>query len=147
MLQVTFLEAFLRIRSLEHATLAAFRAWLHRIAEHNLLDAVRSLARDKRPDAHHRITQGAAGESSRTLLLNVAGTNGTAGGAAVLAEQIARLHAAIAELPRSYRTVVEHLDLQERPLAEVATSLQRSVGAVHMLRARAHDRLAELLGR
>ena len=143
-LQVTFLEAFLRIRSLETRTVAGFHAWLQRIAERNLLDAVRALGRDKRDDAR-RVTRGPAGESSRTLLLTVAGENRTAGGAAVLADEIARLHDAIGQLPASYRTVVEQVDLRERPLAEVAAGMRRSIGAVHMLRSRAHDRLHELL--
>ena len=37
-------------------------------------------------------------------------------------------------------------DLEGRPIAEVAAEMGRSSGAVHMLRARAHDRLRELLG-
>jgi len=146
-LQVTFLEAYLRIRSLEQRTLAGFRAWLSRIAEHNLADAVRSLQRGKRPDARHRVTHGGNGESARTLLLAVADAATTAGAAADRAEEIARLHRAIAELPASYRAVIEQVDLAERPVAEVAAGLQRSEGAVHMLRARARARLQELLRR
>ena len=37
-------------------------------------------------------------------------------------------------------------DLECQPPQQVAEALGRSVGAVHMLRARAHDRLRELLG-
>ncbi len=144
-LQVTFLEAFLRIRSLEQRTEAGFWSWLRRIAEHNLADAVRQLDRQKRSDARHRITHGAAGESARTLLLAVADGSVTAGGRASLAEEIERLHRAIAALPASYRAVIEHVDLAEQSVAEVARSLGRSEGAVHMLRARARDRLHELM--
>ena len=144
-LQVSFLEAFLRIRSLERPTAAAFCSWLRRIAEHNLTDAVRALRRNKRDDAA-RVTRGPAGESSRTLLLAVAGEQTTASGRAEAGEQLARLQAAIAGLPASYRLVVEQVDLTERTVPDVAALLGRSEGAVHMLRARAHDRLRELLG-
>jgi RNA polymerase sigma factor (sigma-70 family) len=144
-LQVTFLEAFLRIRSLERPTAAAFGAWLRRIAEHNLADAVRALRRNKRDD-RARVTHGPAGESSRTLLLAVAGEQTTASGRAEAGEQLACLQAAIAGLPASYRLVVEQVDLAERTVPDVAAVLGRSEGAVHMLRARAHDRLRELLG-
>jgi RNA polymerase sigma factor (sigma-70 family) len=143
-LQVTFVEAFLRIRSLQQANLVSFTSWLRRIAEHNLADAVRASTRKKR-DGAARITHGPAGESSRTLLQAVAGEQTTAGSRASIEEQLTRLQRAIAELPSSYRTVVEQLDLAERSVAEVALALQRSEGAVHMLRARAHDRLRELL--
>lgn len=143
-LQVTFVEAFLRIRSLQQAQLGAFHAWLRRIAEHNLADAVRAATRKKR-DGAARITHGAAGESSRTLLQAVAGADATAAGKASAEEQLRRLQRAIAELPSSYRTVVEQLDLAERSVAEVALTIQRSEGAVDMLRARAHERLRELL--
>ena len=144
-IQVTMLEAFLRIRSLEERTLAGFHGWLRRLAEHNLTDAIRALERKKRPGHRDRVTQGGAGESSRTLLAALADPRATAGSAAVLAEAVERLHAAIAMLPASYREVIKAADLAERPVTDVAAQMQRSVGAVHMLRARAHDRLRELL--
>ena len=43
-------------------------------------------------------------------------------------------------------TVVRLYDIEGRSGPEVATTMGRSRGAVVMLRARAHDRLAELLG-
>ena len=146
-IQVTMLEAFLRIRSLQERTPAGFHAWLRRLAEHNLTDAVRALERKKRPDHRDRVTHGGAGESSRTLLAALADPRATAGSAAVLAEAVEHLHAAIALLPASYREVITAADLAERTIADVAAQMQRTVGAVHMLRARAHDRLRELLRR
>ena len=41
--------------------------------------------------------------------------------------------------------VIRLVDLEQKPFAEVANELDRSIGAVHMLRSRAHDRLRELL--
>lgn len=144
-LQVTYLEAFLRIKTLQKATRQSFAAWLKRIADNNLIDAVRGLERKKRPDANHRITQGPAGQSSRTLLLAVAGDQQTAGGQAAMAEQVENLHRAIARLPKSYREVVQSYELDERPIEEIAENLGRSTAAVYMLRSRALDRLRELL--
>ncbi|MEZ5963813.1 MAG: sigma-70 family RNA polymerase sigma factor [Planctomycetota bacterium] len=143
--QVTLLEAFLRIRSLENATVREFHAWLRRIAEHNLIDAIRALESARRPDTDRRVTRGPDGESARTLLLQVADADATAGHRAAAAEQIARMHEAIARLPRSYRDVLRLVDLEQRSFAEAAAALERSVGAVHMLRSRAYDRLRELL--
>lgn len=144
-LQVTCLEVFLRIGSLERRTVAGFRSWLGRIAQNNLRDAVRALERDKRPAANRRITKGAGGESARTLLLAVAGDHATAGSRAALEEEVGRLREALHRLPKSYRAVVQRMDLDELPMAEVADELGRSRGAVHMLRSRAYDRLRELL--
>ncbi len=144
-LQVTWLEAFLRIGGLEQRTWPGFCAWLRRIAENNLVDAVRALERDKRPDPRRRDTRGPQGESTRTLLMAIAGEQATAGSQAALAEEVARMRAAITRLPKSYRTVIEEMDLAEVPVREMAERLGRSTGAVHMLRSRAHDRLRELL--
>ncbi len=144
-LQVSYLEAYLRIPALQNATLRGFQVWLKRIAGNNLKDAIRALERDKRPDARQRVTQGPEGQSARTLLLSVTGRDATAGGQLAEREEIARLRSAISDLPDSYRRVVEGVDLDERPIREVADELQRSVGAVHMLRSRAHDRLREQL--
>ena len=142
-LQVSFLEAFLRIATLRDASAAGFRAWLERVVDHNLLDAVRGLERDKRPDARRRDTRGPRGESARTLLARMSATGSV--DPAELEDEVARLHAAIERLPPSYRAVVRALDLEERDVEEVAQELGRSRGAVHLLRSRAHDRLGELL--
>lgn len=146
-LQVTSLEAFLRIGTLEQRSSGGFVTWLRRIAENNLRDALRGLEAAKRPRAADRRTHGVAGESSRTLLAAVAGEHATAGGRAALAEELQRMEQAIRTLPRSYREVLREVDLAERPVADVAAAMDRSEGAVHMLRSRARERLRELLTR
>lgn len=145
-LQVTYMEAFLRAGALRTRTTAGFAAWLERMARNNLNDALRELTRAKRPDGHGRVTRGAGGDSAQTLLAGLEGSEPTAGGLASGREQVERLHAALARLPGSYARVVRELDLEERPVAELAAEWGRSPGALHMLRSRAHDRLRELLG-
>lgn len=54
-LQVTYLEAFQRIERFDPKGPGAFLAWITRIAENNLLDAVRALDRGKRPPARLRL--------------------------------------------------------------------------------------------
>ena len=144
-MQVTYLEAYLRISTLRTRTAAGFRAWLARIAENNLRDAVRALSRDKRPEAHGRATR-AGGTAAETLLATLAGADPTAGSIAAGREAVSRLRSAIEGLPPSYHRVVVEVDLGERTVAEVAAELGKSPGAVHMLRSRAHERLKELLG-
>jgi len=144
-LQVSCLEAFLRIASLREPTPDAFRAWMKRIVANNLRDALRGLERDKRPDPRQRVTRGGAGESARTLLAALLDPCATPSAPAILSEDVERLRTVIRSLPRSYRLVVERMDLEERDAGDVAAELGRSRGAVHLLRTRAHDRLRELL--
>jgi len=144
-MQVTFLEAFLRAGSLRARDLAGFEAWLGRIAANNLRDALRGLQREKRPEAHQRVTHGPGGESARTLLGRLASEDSSVGARVAGREAVGLLHDALGRLPDSYRRVVEAVDLEERPVAEFAAEDGRSPGAVHMLRSRAHERLRELL--
>lgn len=144
-IQVTFMEAFMRVQQLQGRSLPEFRAWLIRIGENNLKDAIRALDRDKRPDVDRRVTAGPKGESSRTLLGRIAPTQPSQATRLGEEEQVRVLVSAIDSLPASYAHVVRALDLEERPLADVAAELGRSKGALHMLRARAHDRLRELI--
>src|SRR6185503_11950428 len=55
-MQVAYLEAVLHIDRFEPGNGAAFQAWLRRIAENNLRDAVRGLEADKRPNPAKRVT-------------------------------------------------------------------------------------------
>lgn len=145
-LQVSFLEAFLRIGSLRTATRAGLLAWTRRLVDNNLRDAIRGLEADKRPDARRRVTRGGQGESARTLLSRIGAEAASASGVAARAEDVELLNSAIAKLPPSYRLVVRRLDLEEADVSAVAEELGRSRGAVHLLRSRAHDRLREILG-
>ena len=65
-----------------------------------------------------------------------------------VARSEARVHLekAIEALPEDYKQIVKMYDLEGRPMDEVARTLDRSPGAGYMLRARAHRKLAELLG-
>lgn len=146
-LQVSSLEAFLRIQSLRNDTAAGFLAWMKRIVANNLRDALRGLERHKRGDPRLRVTSGPDGQSARTLLNALAGTTNHPDGPAALAEDVALLQAGLEKLPTSYRKVVQRMDLDEVDAATVATEMGRSRGAVYLLRSRAHDRLRELIAK
>lgn len=144
-LQVSYLEAFLRIGTLRDRSRAGYRAWMRQLVENNLRDAIRALERDKRPDARRRQTQGPEGESARTLLQRLSNDDETVSAPASAEERAEALRAAMRRLPKSYRTAIELFDLQELSADEVALQMERSRGAVHLLRSRGHDRLRELL--
>jgi len=54
-MQVTYLQACLHIDQLVERTPAAFAAWLTRIAENNLRDAISELERPKRPPPEKQV--------------------------------------------------------------------------------------------
>lgn len=145
-MQVTFLEAFLRISQYDTTRAEPFRAWLQRIAENNLRDAIRSLQRLKRPQPAQRVALPAGADSTIGLFAELGVTTTTPSRYATRDERISRLNACLDALPEDYARVVRLYDLEGHPIAEVAAQMGRSPGAIHMLRARAHERLRQLLG-
>lgn len=144
-LQVTYLDVFLRIDRFKPAGSDSFAAWLNTIAENNLRDAIKALTAKKRPDPRRR-AQPLSDESYRDLLEALSGTGSTPSRHAARGEIRDAVESAIAELPTDYAAVVRMYDLEGRSAGEVAETIGRSQGAVYMLRARAHDSLRELLG-
>jgi RNA polymerase sigma-70 factor (ECF subfamily) len=143
-MQVTYIEAFRHIRDFDLTRAESFPSWLRQMAENNLRDAIRGLRRQKRGGPVPR--DGAPGDGGGELELLLTVTTSTPSRAVRRDERCDQLQKAISRLPPDYAAVVRLLDLEARPVAEVAQAMHRSPGAVHMLRARAHDRLRELLG-
>lgn len=145
-LQITYMEAFLRIDRFEPQGAGSFRAWLQQIAENNLRDAIKSLERAKRPDPRKRV-HGPPGEQSFVALVEVLGVTSTTPSRQAAGHELQGvLDHALRQLPPDYERVIRMYDLEARPVNEVAAAMGRSGGAVFMLRARAHDRLKEILG-
>lgn len=145
-MQVTYLEAFLRIDRCEARTPAAFVAWLRRIAENNLKDAIKELGRKKRPNPARRVHATDEAESCVTLVEMLGAGISTPSRQVAKQEAAEVIGAMLKRLPPDYGKVIRLYDLQGHDIAEVASELGRSTGAVHMLRARAHDRLRGLVG-
>jgi RNA polymerase sigma factor (sigma-70 family) len=144
-MQVAYLEAFLRIRNFVPHGMPAFAQWLHRIAENNLRDAVRALERLKRPPPDRRVTLPTRDESAVMLIEQLGVTTTTPSRQFAASELRSTLEAALELLPDDYARAIRLYDLECRPIDEAAAALGRSVGALHMLRARAHDRMREIL--
>ena len=145
-MQVMYLEAFLHIDQFVGRNPASFVTWLRKIAENVLRDAIRELGRQKRPNPAKRL-QAAVTEESYVALLDYVGTTSTTPSRhARRNEARGILEHAMQQLPSDYRDVVQLHHIEERPVAEVATKMGRSEGAVYMIRARAIERLRSLLG-
>lgn len=146
LIQVTYIEAFLAIDRFRPGKDGAFLAWLTSIAENNIRDAVKSFECDRRPPPSKRVGNTIGDDSYICLFATLAGTQTTPSVAANRKETKDLLEAALVRLPPDYEQVVRLCDLEGHTAPEVAILLNRSVGAVHMLKARAHERLAILLG-
>ncbi len=152
-MQVTFLEAFLQIRRFtptkpghDGAAMEGFLAWLTTIAKNNLRDAVRGLERDKRPDPRKRVVAGAGTETHVSLVEMLGVHSATPSRLAAAHEIAAAVESGLNHLPPDYARVLRLYDLQGHSIEQVCEELGRRSGAVYMLRARAHDRLREILG-
>jgi RNA polymerase sigma-70 factor (subfamily 1) len=146
-MQQTYADAFRSINSFESRGDGSFARWLATLARCNLCDAVRMLEAQKRGGGRTRIDQRAISDSFAPLLKELAAAGNSPSQEAAKAEARADLESAIKTLPPTYAQVVRMYDLEGRTIDEVAAALDRSVGAVYMLRSRAHDRLHDLLGR
>jgi len=144
-MQVTYIEAFAHIHGFDSTRAEAFPSWLKRIAENNLRDAIRSLQAKKNPPPHLKL-DAYAGDSNLALFDILTSGCGTPSRIVRQDEAQVRLRHALSCLPSDYARTSQLYDLEGKTEEEVAATLNRSVGAVFMLRQRGHDRLRALLG-
>ena len=145
-MQVTYLEAFLRIRDFKPTSPDGFSHWLRRIADNNLRDAIRDLEADARRRTPRPTFEPGSSDSYVALLDQIAGTTTAPSRAAGRKEIQQIVEDALRKLPPDYERVLRLSELEGKSGLEVATIMERSHGAVRMLLARAKDRLHELLG-
>ncbi len=146
-MQQAYAEAFGAIRRFALREGHTFEDWLVVIARRTLVDALRGLGAEKRGGDRPRITASAPGGDSYISLLDVLGvTTTTPSRAAARCEGSDAVRGAIDRLPETQRLVVERYDLQGRTAEEIASEIGRSVGAIYMLRARAHRALCDIMG-
>lgn len=145
-LQVTFIEACTRLERFTGGGPAGFLAWLTRMADNNRIDAVRSLEGAKRPGPSKRVHAGDDEDSAVAFIELMGGTSHTPSQSVARGEARRLLDIALAALPVEYERVIRLYDLKGKSAAEVGAEMGRSEGAVYMLRARAHERLREVLG-
>lgn len=126
----------------------AFRRWLFRLAQNNLLDAIKSLQREKRGGHLNRVETAHRNDDTSycNLIEELGFTTNTPSGEVSLKDARAELVRALEQLPESYRLVVSLYDLAGCSAADAAQACECSEGAMYMRRNRAHAMLKELLG-
>lgn len=146
-MQVTYMEAYTRLSLFKGGGVSGFLAWLTRLAENNLIDAIRALESAKRPDPRRRVEAPRSHEESVVALVEMLGSSSGGPSRVAAKDEAGRfLTAALSRLPADYEKVVRLYDLMGKSVREVAEEMGRSEGAVYMIRARAHDQLKDLLG-
>lgn len=145
-MQQTYADAFTDIGHFDPDEDGSFSGWLCRLAQCNLRDAIRMLKAVKRGGQASRVELDDPVDPAAALVnvLTASGTSPSRGAAGREAESL--LEQALGQLPPSYRLVVRMFDLEGQDVDTIARQLDRSPGAVYMLRSRAHDRLRKLLG-
>ncbi|MCK4341951.1 MAG: sigma-70 family RNA polymerase sigma factor [Phycisphaerae bacterium] len=145
-MQQTYTDVFLNVDRFVPQGDASLAAWLLKIADHNLIDALRMLEADKRGKDRRRIQPETREESFVAFYELLSAGGATPSRLVARDEARAALERAVEQLPDAYRQVVLMFDLEGRPMEEVARALNRSPGAAYMIRVRAHRRLRELMG-
>lgn len=145
-LQQTSTDAFLHFDGFVPQTKDSFAAWLGKIAERNLVSALRMLEAEKRGGKQQRVEPRSEEDSFFALHEQIEALQSTPSRHAARADTHAALAYAVRQLPDAYRRVVQMFDLDGKPIEEVAEALGRSPGAIYMIRARAHQWLGDLLG-
>ncbi len=145
-LQQTFTDAFLSIRSFAPVGNGAFTAWVTAIARRNVIDAVRYLDAERRGGRAETVPLGQSRASWPSQALRLARGNTSPAGGARRNEAAQALRSAVARLPADYQTVIRMYDLEGRAMADVASAIGRTRGAAYLIRQRGLARLEQLLG-
>ena len=146
-LQETFTDVFLSIGGFVSRGDGAFLAWLRKLAQNNLLEAIRALDADKRGGGKRPTSFGVGHDPQTDLISSLlpAATQTTPSQHVSRQETQSSLAAALAELPAHYRLAVQRYDLEGRTIDETAAELQCSPGGVHLIRHRAFKLLRKSL--
>ena len=145
-MQQTYIDAFFYIRGFSPRGPGALERWLITVARNNLRNAIHALEADKRGGNRQRLELVDPNDSLVALYGLLAASESTPSGHAALAEARRDLEQALRQLPDDYRLVVRLYDLERCSSDAVASTLNRSRGAMFMLRARAHRALRQLMG-
>ena len=144
-LQQVYLETFRAIGQFEYQGKDSFLRWMYAILDRKLIDEHRAMRADRR-DVRREVKPAAQTSDQTTyvdLMARVMSSSGTPSQAVRKDEALGVLSACVATLPDHYREVIQMRFIEGRPVAEVASYLNRSIGSVHMICHRALKQLRE----
>lgn len=146
--QQTFLQAMRHIGEFTPRTDQSFYAWLRKIAQNGMKDAIRRHTRERRVGDQRQVRKDTPTDSSWTDLVEMlsAGSH-TPSRSAVGHEAVAAVQEALDALPEDYRQAVELRLFSGKSLMETATIMHCSPRAVQGLVDRAKKKMRAALGR
>lgn len=143
LIQQTLVEAHEALEQFDGDNEAAWKAWLKKMMQHNVQDAVRHYKQaDKRDIRRERRADASNDDGQR---MQIAGDDPTSSRLAANEERDQELLLAVAALPEDYRRVLTLRTVEKRPFDEVAATMERTVPATQMLWTRAVRKLEEAL--
>lgn len=146
-LQEAFASAIQSVRSFEARGEGAFLGWLTTIAEHRLIDLVRSARAIRRGGG--RIAIDAQNHETSTvgdLLGLLAADDHTPSRSIAGHEAVSAIQQALAGLQPDYREVLQHRYFEGLTVAQTAERMNRTEPAIHMLCHRAVAQLRQFMG-
>jgi RNA polymerase sigma-70 factor, ECF subfamily len=143
--QQTLLKATQNLGQFQGHTEGEWAAWLRRILNNTLIDAVRHFKAPKHDVRLERSLEASIADSSARLDALFGGSTTSPSQHVLREEQLLRLAAALAELPEDQRLALEMHYLQGCTVAEVATHMSRTERSVAGLVRRGLHKLRELL--
>jgi len=144
-LQQVYLETFRAIGQFEYQGTDSFLRWMYAILDRKLIDEHRAMRAERR-DVRREVKPAAVAGNQTTyidLLARVTSAGSTPSQVVRKEEALGVLAACVATLPDHYRDVIKMRFIEGRPVAEVAKSLKRSIGSIHMICHRALRQLRE----
>ncbi len=144
-IQEALVSVFLSIGSFVPRKEDSFAAWVSEIARNTLREAVRMLRTQKRGGHRKRLDIACVDDSRDLLLDQIVVSTTTPSRHFSQLEMRNKLDNAIEQLPAISRQVIRLYDIDLVPAEHVATAIDRSVGAMYMIRARAIRKLSEML--
>jgi len=144
-LQQVYLEAFRAIGHFRYQGKDSFLRWLYAILDRKLIDEHRALRAERR-DVRREIKALPAHTQQTTyidLMARIMAGGATPSQDVRKDEALGVLTACLAALPDHYRDVLRMRFIEGRPVADVAQTLGRSIGSVHMICHRALRLLRE----
>ena len=144
-LQQVYLETFRAIGSFEYQGPDSFLRWMYAILDRKLIDEHRALRAERRDvRREYKPSAGPAGKTTYIdLLARVTAGGSTPSQIVRKDEALGVLTACVAGLPDHYREVIQMRFIEGRPVADVARTLKRSIGSIHMICHRALRQLRE----
>lgn len=144
-LQQVYLEAFRAISQFTYQGKDSFLRWMYAILDRKLIDEHRAMRAERR-DVRREVKAGAPNRNQTTyvdLMARVMAGSSTPSQVVRKDEALGALSACVATLPDHYREVVKMRFLEGRPVADVAETLDRSIGSIHMICHRALKQLRD----